>query len=63
MINVSILKSHHGNIFPQIAIPHLDENIIEFEVEYIDGEYNKGKEYRVKWKNYSKKSWKLKDHL
>lgn len=63
MINVSVIKHHYRNKFTQATIPHIDEDITEYEVEHITGERKEGQEFKVKWAEYAKKTWKPFHHL
>lgn len=63
VMNVSIIKLHHGNIFTTPNILHINESITEYKVQYIDNERKRGKEYQIKWKGYDKKIWEPIENL
>lgn len=59
VINILIIKSHYGDISSQTTILHINEDITEYEVEWITKERKNGKEFRIKWKGYIQETWKL----
>lgn len=63
VVNISILKSHYDNKLSQTTIPHIDEDITEYEVERIMEERKEDREFQVKWKRYNEKTWKLFEYL
>lgn len=48
VMNVLIIKFHHSNSFLQTVILQIEEDITEYEVEFIDGKRKDDQEFRIK---------------